>query len=113
MPPQTTMSPESPDPLDDLLAEWRVEASVPSDFRRSVWRRIAADIDDLPWADRLLSWWFQPWRVALSVVSALAIGAFGGLLVADYENTRARASYFSSINPMDQQHQALHHLATR
>jgi hypothetical protein len=107
------MKTSAPDPLDEILAEWSVDPALDEGFRRSVWRRIAADIDDLPWADRLLAWWLRPGRLALTTASVVLLGAFVGVLKADFDNSRARASYFSSINPMDQQHQALHQFATR
>jgi hypothetical protein len=37
------MKADDPDPLDDLLAQWQVQAEAPPDFRREVWRRIASE----------------------------------------------------------------------
>lgn len=99
------------DPLDELLAVWRVEASAPADFQRQVWHRIAADQEDLPWTARLVSWWFQPRRLLLSAAAALAVGAMAGLLDAGWHQKQARAAYFSAINPLDGTHK--HTIAAR
>jgi hypothetical protein len=99
------------DPLNDLLALWQVEASAPTDFQRQVWHRIAADQEDLPWTARFLSWWFQPRRLLLSAVSAIAIGAILGLIDVGWHQKQAREAYFSAINPLDGHHK--HSFATR
>jgi hypothetical protein len=107
------MNPEVPDPLDALLADWRVESSAPSGFQREVWQRIAADIRDLPWTERLLSWWLAPSRLAVSALVAMALGGLLGYFDADSRNHQARENYFSSINPMDQKHHNIHQFANR
>ncbi len=96
-----------PDPLDDLLAVWQVEAEVPVEFRRQVWHRIAADQEALPWSARLLSWWFQPRRLLASVAAAVLFGGLLGFVEANVHQKEAKAAYFSAINPLDSQH---HHI---
>lgn len=101
----------TPDPLDDLLSTWQVEARTTADFQRQVWHRIAADQEALPWPTRLLSWWFQPRRLLLSAVAAIAFGGLLGFIEAGVHQTEARAAYFSAIDPLDSKHQ--HVLASK
>ncbi len=99
------------DPLDDLLAQWQVEAEAPGDFQRQVWHRIAAGQEALPWSARLFSWWFQPRRLLLSAAAAIACGGLLGLIDAGIHQQQARAAYFSAINPLDSGHH--HTIAAR
>lgn len=92
------------DPLDALLSSWQVAPETPADFQRQVWHRIAADQEALPWTSRVLAWWMQPRRLALSAAAALALGSLLGLMDAHSHQKQAREAYFTAINPLDSHH---------
>lgn len=106
------MNLQAPDPLDALLADWRVESPAPRGFQDQVWQRIAADRRRHLWMEDFLSWWLAPCRLALSAVFAISAGGLIGYFEADYRYHQARRTYFSLINPMDRQHQESHQLTT-
>jgi hypothetical protein len=101
----------APDPLDSLLADWKIQAEAPADFNRHVWQKIAADSVALPWSTRLISWWFTPRRLVASAAAAIIIGAALGSLDLQIKQHQAKAAYFSAINPLDSAHH--HTLANR
>lgn len=74
----------SPDPLDSLLAKWRVQPASQPQFRPEVWRRIAAAGQPVNWARFARA---HPALVSGTVAAALAIGAWTGR-----EQARAQAA---------------------
>lgn len=102
------MNLEGPDPLDSLLAQWRMEDPVPPGFQSEVWQRIDADRRRHSWMEDLLSWWLAPRRMALSALFAVSAGALLGYFEVDYRYHQARRTYFSLINPMDRHHPESH-----
>ena len=50
----------TPDPLDELLSEWRVTAESESSLPREVWLRIAAEEVEPSWFEQLASMILQP-----------------------------------------------------
>jgi hypothetical protein len=98
--------------LREKLAAWRIEAQLPSDFQRRVWKRIAAheaaDIDPawLIWLKSLLisATRVSVPRLALTAIAvALLIGTTTGLVEASRWNSltwnRLETKYVQSIDP--------------
>jgi hypothetical protein len=102
-------SPRPPeDPLHRLLAEWRVEASLPPRFQEQVWRRIEAV--EAPtttvWAvfRRWLEAAFARPRLAVAYVAVwislgLVLGFHQGQTHSSRVEERLAASYIQSIAP--------------
>jgi hypothetical protein len=98
--------------LREKLAAWRIEAQLPSDFQRRVWKRIAAheaaDIDPV-WLIWLKSLFISATRVSVprlaltATAVALLIGTTTGLVEASRWNSltwnRLEMKYVQSIDP--------------
>jgi hypothetical protein len=98
--------------LREKLAAWRIEGSLPDDFQRQVWKRIAvreAVNSGLSWSTGLerLSIFGQGFsvpRLALTAVAVgLLVGTVSGVLQASRWNSatwnRLEAKYVQSIDP--------------
>jgi hypothetical protein len=98
--------------LREKLAAWRLEAQLPRDFQRRVWKRIAmheTPNSDPPWLIWLKSLLISATRVSVprlaltAIVSALLIGTTTGLVAASRWNSltwnRLETKYVQSIDP--------------
>lgn len=97
------MNTEEPDPLDDLLASWQLQVESPPDFRREVWRRIAAETREPGWIERAAFWLLRPKREALVVAAAVALAVAWGL-THPAEELPPHDAYVMSISPFDPNH---------
>ena len=97
--------PEKRDGLDQLLAEWTVDASLPPRFQEGVWRRIRSAEEGVEtgfWA-RLLAALPRP-KIAVSyVVVVLLAGIVAGSMTAQFQARHLKqalsARYVHSIDP--------------
>lgn len=95
------------DPLDELLQQWQVQTPAPSEFRREVWGRIAAEARPMPtWLDRMTGWLFHPAALAACIAAALLTG---GMVAWKPEppaqaGGQARMAYLQSIDPFHPSH---------
>jgi hypothetical protein len=92
------------DPLDEILAQWKVTTAEDSSFHREVWHRIAASHDELSWTERCLNWLLKPRRMLAAATACILFGCSIGILAAVKHRTTAREMYLSSINPLDSHH---------
>jgi hypothetical protein len=89
----------SRDPLDSLLAKWRVQPAAHPAFRSEVWQRIAAAGQPVNWARFARA---HPALVSGALGVALAVGAWTGreqarAHAAD-ESNRLAESYVQSLD---------------
>jgi len=68
------------DPLDELLAAWRLQVPENPAFQREVWHRIATAQDELSWAEKILSWWLRPRRLLGAALACVCLGSALGIL---------------------------------
>lgn len=106
---KTTDSTENDQPLNDVLAQWKVETSLPPRFQELVWRRI--DEAEARRPERslttLLHWIDSAFRrptLALSYVTVLLfVGLGAGYLQAQNKTAQAeskwQALYVQSVDP--------------
>lgn len=89
--------------LHELLTSWQEQAETPPDFRREVWRRIAAEAHDPGWVERLAWWLLRPKRegVVLALVIVLAV-VWG--ITHPPEEINPHDAYVMSISPFDPSH---------
>ena len=97
------MKADDPDPLDDLLAQWQVQAETPPDFRREVWRRIASETRDPGWVERFAWWLLRPKREVGILAIAIAMAVVWGLTHPP-EELNPHDAYVMSISPFDPNH---------
>lgn len=100
------------DPLDDLLLEWRVQATPPASLRREVWGKIAAGSQSQgSLLERFFAVFFKPAVLAGAFAMALSLGAFTSWnsIREAQANSHPREQYLRSIDPFD----TAHHLASR
>lgn len=98
----------SPDPLDDLLSEWRVEVEPPASLPREVWARIASDESEPSWWEKLASLLLQPRWLALTAVVAVSFGVLLALTAAPSPDMDPHTAYIESISPFASMHLAAH-----
>ena len=89
----------SPDPLDSLLAKWRVQPSSQHQFRVAVWQRIAVAGQPVNWARFARA---HPALVSGALGAALVVGAWTGReqarAHAATESSRLAAAYVQSLD---------------
>ncbi|MBL9129942.1 MAG: hypothetical protein JNG86_02010 [Verrucomicrobiaceae bacterium] len=99
------MNPDAPDPLDDLLDAWQVRVDeTPPDFRREVWRRIAADAPEAGWVERFAWWLLRPRREAFIIAAAIALAVAWGLTHPPAPDFTPHDAYVMSVSPFDPNH---------
>jgi hypothetical protein len=98
------MKADDTDPLDDLLAQWRVQTEVPPDFRREVWRRIASDAPAASWVEHFAYWLLRPRREVAILLIAIGIAVAWGLTHPPATDLTPRDAYVLSISPFDPNH---------
>ncbi|MCE9518398.1 MAG: hypothetical protein K8R87_02345 [Verrucomicrobia bacterium] len=100
--------------LDDLLREWKPDASVPASFQRQVWHRIeAAQASSIEgrvgvWWSDLLEPFMRPRLATVAAVLVAILGAGIGYSRAEFRLSGKRQSertgadlYWGSINPLN------------
>jgi hypothetical protein len=98
----------TPDPLDELLSEWRVTVEPAPSLPREVWARIASDEAEPSWWDKLASVLLQPrWLVVTSAV-AVIFGVVLALTEAFTPTLDPHTAYIESISPFASMHLAAH-----
>ncbi|WP_395715752.1 hypothetical protein [Prosthecobacter sp.] len=97
------MTTDDPDPLDDLLSQWQVQVETPPDFRREVWRKVAAETREPSWIERVAWWLLRPKREAL-ILAAVIILAIAWGLTHPPEEISPHDAYVMSISPFDPNH---------
>lgn len=97
------MKTDDPDPLDDLLSQWQVQVETPPDFRREVWRKVAADNRDPGWIERFAWWLLRPRREALILAAAIFLAVTWGFMRPAKE-VNPHDAYVMSISPFDPNH---------
>jgi hypothetical protein len=96
------------DELRKMLASWKVQPEIPSDFQRGVWRRIAAreESRSTPFLTLLAIRWVSLPRLAtFAFVLAGLTGTGLGLAESSRANTKnwktLEAKYVQSIDPYE------------
>lgn len=98
----------TPDPLDELLSEWRVTAEPVHSLPREVWARIASDEAEPSWWEKLASRILQPRWLALTAVVAVSFGVLLALAGARSPALDPHTAYIESISPFASMHLAAH-----
>ncbi len=98
------MKTDEHDPLDDLLFEWRIREATPPDFRREVWRRIAADASPPGWIERFAWWLLRPKREALILATAVLLAIAWGITHPPEPEFSPHDAYVISVSPFDPHH---------
>jgi hypothetical protein len=98
------MKTDDPDPLNDLLAQWQLAVEPPPDFRREVWRRIAAESREPGWVERFAWWLLRPQREAVILAIVVAGAVAWGLSHPPSAEFSPHDAYVMSISPFDPSH---------
>lgn len=100
------MHKDNPDLLDDLLAEWQPQVETPPDFRREVWRRIAAETINPGLIERFSWWLLQPKREIVVMTAAVFLAVVWGITHPP-QALNPHDAYLTSISPFDSNHLSL------
>ncbi len=88
------------DPLDDLMASWKVPAAVPERFAAGVHARIARAALPSPW-EKFATLLFRPLPLSAATAAALAAGILAALPSRSLADTQSDpgSDYLRSISP--------------
>ena len=98
----------TPDPLDELLSEWRVTVEPAASLPRVVWARIASEEVEPSLWDKLAFLLLQPRWLALTAVVAVSFGVVLALSGPRTTNLDPHTAYIESISPFASMHMAAH-----
>jgi hypothetical protein len=98
------MKTDDPGPLNDLLAQWQMEVEPPTDFRREVWRRIAAEPCEPGRVERFAWLLLRPRCQAVILAIVVAVAVAWGLSHPPSAEFSPHDAYVMSISPFDPRH---------
>jgi hypothetical protein len=104
--PAADMHDNNSDHLDDLLAEWQPQVKTPPDFRREVWRRIAAETKNPGLIERFSWWLLQPKREIAIMTAAVVLAVVWGVTHPP-KVSNPHDAYLTSISPFGEIHLSL------
>jgi hypothetical protein len=102
------MNHQHDEPLDELLASWRVRGEAPAGFQREVWNRISAGEADPAWWERLSAVLLRPFALGCAAAAAVATGALVAVVETLPSSQSPHDAYVQSVSPFASVHLASH-----